>query len=72
MTARYQLQKVACLCDKFGWERKLQLQLTYAAIISVQPQYSLLCRFMEWDIQKVCEEEGIGIIPWGPLAGGTT
>ena len=36
----------------------------------LQPQYSLLCRFIEREHLPLCIEEGIGVIPWSPLAGG--
>jgi aryl-alcohol dehydrogenase-like predicted oxidoreductase len=36
----------------------------------LQPQYSLICRFIEREHLPLCVEEGIGVIPWSPLAGG--
>jgi aryl-alcohol dehydrogenase-like predicted oxidoreductase len=30
----------------------------------------LLDRTLEWDLVPVCQNEGIGIIPWSPLRGG--
>ena len=36
----------------------------------LQPQYSLICRFIEREHLPLCIEEGIGVIPWSPLAGG--
>jgi aryl-alcohol dehydrogenase-like predicted oxidoreductase len=35
-----------------------------------QPPYSLLTRGIEADVLPVCEQYGIGVIPWSPLAGG--
>jgi aryl-alcohol dehydrogenase-like predicted oxidoreductase len=35
-----------------------------------QPPYSLLVRAIEADVLPVCEEHGMGVIPWSPLAGG--
>jgi aryl-alcohol dehydrogenase-like predicted oxidoreductase len=35
-----------------------------------QPPYSLLTRAIEHDVLPTCQEYGIGVIPWGPLAGG--
>jgi aryl-alcohol dehydrogenase-like predicted oxidoreductase len=35
-----------------------------------QPPYSLLVRGIEADVLPVCEEYGMGVIPWSPLAGG--
>lgn len=41
-----------------------------AAPVSLQPQYNLLTRFIELEITDACAEYGLGMIPWGPLAGG--
>jgi aryl-alcohol dehydrogenase-like predicted oxidoreductase len=35
-----------------------------------QPPYSILNRAVESEILPVCEQHGIGVIPWSPLAGG--
>jgi aryl-alcohol dehydrogenase-like predicted oxidoreductase len=35
-----------------------------------QPPYSLLTRGIEADVLPVCQQYGIGVIPWSPLAGG--
>jgi len=56
----WQLQKAIDLVNSKGWE----------PIVCLQPQYNLLCRSTEWDLVKVCQNEGVGIIPWSPLAGG--
>ncbi len=39
-------------------------------IDSVQPRYNLLFRQIERELLPLCEEEGIGVIPYNPLAGG--
>jgi aryl-alcohol dehydrogenase-like predicted oxidoreductase len=36
-------------------------------VAAVQSQYSLLERVMEHGVVDVCEELGIGFVPWGPL-----
>ncbi len=36
----------------------------------LQPQYSLICRYIEREHLPLCLEEGIGVIPWSPLGGG--
>ncbi len=41
-----------------------------ARISSVQPRYNLLFRAFERDLLPLCEEEGIAVIPYNPLAGG--
>jgi aryl-alcohol dehydrogenase (NADP+) len=37
---------------------------------SVQPRYNLLFREIERELLPLCAEEGIGVIPYNPLAGG--
>jgi aryl-alcohol dehydrogenase-like predicted oxidoreductase len=37
---------------------------------SVQPRYNLLHREIERELLPLCAEEGIGVIPYNPLAGG--
>ena len=41
-----------------------------ARIDSVQPRYNLLFRTFERDLLPLCQEEGIAVIPYNPLAGG--
>ncbi|MGH2831459.1 MAG: aldo/keto reductase, partial [Solirubrobacteraceae bacterium] len=38
--------------------------------ICEQPPYSMLIRRIEADVLPVCEQYGMGVIPWSPLAGG--
>jgi aryl-alcohol dehydrogenase-like predicted oxidoreductase len=35
-----------------------------------QPPYSMLIRGIEADVLPVCQQYGMGVIPWSPLAGG--
>ena len=35
-----------------------------------QPPYSILVRGVEAEVLPVCQEYGMGVIPWSPLAGG--
>ena len=44
--------------------------LGVARFDSVQPRYNLLFRQIERDVLPLCREEGIGVIPYNPLAGG--
>ena len=37
---------------------------------SVQPRYNLLFRQIERELLPLCEAEGLGVIPYNPLAGG--
>ncbi len=36
----------------------------------MQPRYNLLFRQIERELLPLCEEEGLGVIPYNPLAGG--
>jgi len=56
----WQLQKALRLAEMHGW----------TAPVSLQPQYNLLAREIEWEIVPQCLEEGIGLLPWSPLGGG--
>jgi aryl-alcohol dehydrogenase-like predicted oxidoreductase len=38
--------------------------------VTLQPQYNLITRDIEFELVDVCRNEGIGILPWSPLAGG--
>lgn len=37
---------------------------------SVQPRYNLLFRQVERELLPLCQEEGVGVIPYNPIAGG--
>ncbi len=41
-----------------------------AAFVSLQAYYSLLGRELELDLIPMCEDQGLGIMVWSPLAGG--
>ncbi len=42
----------------------------FESFVSLQPQYSLVERNIEREVLPACREEGVGVIPWGPLGGG--
>jgi aryl-alcohol dehydrogenase-like predicted oxidoreductase len=42
----------------------------WAKFVSMQPQYSLLYREEEREMIALCHEEGLGVLPWSPLARG--
>jgi aryl-alcohol dehydrogenase-like predicted oxidoreductase len=44
--------------------------LRLARFDSVQPRYSLLFRQIEREMLPFCREEGVGVIPYNPIAGG--
>jgi 1-deoxyxylulose-5-phosphate synthase len=42
----------------------------FTKFVSVQPRYSLLFREIERELLPLVQEEGLGVIPYNPLAGG--
>jgi len=54
------LMKAIMISQQHGWAR----------FDCLQPEYSLLVRSTEWELLPLCQEEGIGVIAWSPLAGG--
>jgi aryl-alcohol dehydrogenase-like predicted oxidoreductase len=57
-----------------GWQMMKVLAVSaaagYTAPVSLQVQYSLLCRSTEYELTEVCEREGVGLVPWSGLKGG--
>jgi aryl-alcohol dehydrogenase-like predicted oxidoreductase len=57
-----------------GWQLQKATLLTrhlgLAPVVTLQPQYNLLQRGVEFELAQVCVNEGIGILPWSPLGGG--
>ncbi|HEX6220191.1 MAG TPA: aldo/keto reductase [Acidimicrobiia bacterium] len=57
-----------------GWQLERAVQMAahhdWAPIVTVQPQYNLLAREIEWDLLPACLEHDIGVLPWSPLGGG--
>ena len=64
--------RYAGVSNFLGWQlQKAALLAGEAApIVTLQPQYNLLVRDIELETVDVCLNEGIGILPWSPLAGG--
>jgi aryl-alcohol dehydrogenase-like predicted oxidoreductase len=56
----WQVQKVVDIADFGGLARP----------VTLQPQYNLLVREIEWEIVPACLAEGLGLLPWSPLGGG--
>jgi aryl-alcohol dehydrogenase-like predicted oxidoreductase len=56
----YQIQKYVDAADRHGLIRP----------VTVQPQYNLLARAIEWEVVPACQAEGLGLLPWSPLASG--
>ena len=44
--------------------------LRIAKFVSVQPRYNLLFREIERELIPLCVEDGLGVIPYNPIAGG--
>ena len=42
----------------------------YSAPVTLQPQYNLLVRDIEFEIVPACRDAGMGLLPWSPLGGG--
>ena len=57
-----------------GWQIQKAADLAFyrdlARPITLQPQYNLLVREIEWEIIPACAENGLGLLPWSPLGGG--
>ena len=57
-----------------GWQLQLIISTARAmgmqVPVTLQPQYSLLSREIEWEIMPAALYNGIGLLPWSPLAGG--
>jgi len=56
----WQFTKALYLADLHGWTR----------FVSMQNHYNLLYREEEREMLPLCQSEGIGVIPWSPLARG--
>lgn len=55
-----------------GWQvvKANSLAGPSARFVSLQAYYSLLGRELELDLVPMCEDQGLGIMVWSPLAGG--
>ncbi len=56
----WQLMKALAVSDAHGWNR----------FVGAQFQYSLVVRDIEFEYVDLFEQEGLGLLPWGPLGGG--
>jgi 1-deoxyxylulose-5-phosphate synthase len=56
----WQFAKALFLADQYGWTR----------FVSMQNHYNLLYREEEREMMPLCMDQGIGVIPWSPLARG--
>jgi 1-deoxyxylulose-5-phosphate synthase len=55
---------------RFGKALALQERNGWARFVSMQNHYNLLYREEEREMVPLCAEEGIGLMPWSPLARG--
>jgi aryl-alcohol dehydrogenase (NADP+) len=56
----WQFMKMLSVSERNGWAR----------FVSMQPQYNLVYREEEREMLPLCLSEGVGVIPWSPLARG--
>jgi aryl-alcohol dehydrogenase-like predicted oxidoreductase len=56
----WQFAKALYSADLHGWTR----------FVSMQPHYNLLYREEEREMLGLCADQGIGVVPWSPLARG--
>lgn len=56
----WQFSKALYLADRHGWSR----------FVTMQPHYNLLYREEEREMLPLCLDQGIGVLPWSPLARG--
>lgn len=56
----WQIQKAVATAAALGLE----------APVTLQPQYNLLVRELEWEIVPSSLDAGLGLLPWSPLGGG--
>ncbi|MGI8668079.1 MAG: aldo/keto reductase [Jatrophihabitans sp.] len=56
----WQLQQAVSVAEAHGWSRP----------VTLQPQYNLLVREIEWEIVPASQANGLGLLPWSPLGGG--
>jgi len=57
-----------------GWQVQKAVAVAAAAgleqPVTLQPQYNMLVREIEWEIVPSCQDAGLGLLPWSPLGGG--
>jgi aryl-alcohol dehydrogenase-like predicted oxidoreductase len=59
-TAAWKLMKALSVSERHGWAR----------FVSMQNHYNLIYREEEREMLPLCRAEGLGVIPWSPLARG--
>ena len=56
----WQLERMQQIAERNGWTK----------FVSLQPQYNLIYREEEREMIPCCQDQGIALVPWSPLAGG--
>jgi aryl-alcohol dehydrogenase-like predicted oxidoreductase len=56
----WQLMKMLSISERRGWAR----------FVSMQPHYNLVYREEEREMIPLCLDQGLGVLPWSPLARG--
>src|ERR1700677_3494494 len=56
----WEFSKMLYVAERHGWSR----------FVTMQDHYNLLYREEEREMLPLCEDQGIGVIPWSPLARG--
>jgi aryl-alcohol dehydrogenase (NADP+) len=58
----------------YAWQFMQMLDVSRAhgwtPFVSMQPQYNLVYREEEREMLPLCRDQGVGVIPWSPLARG--
>jgi len=62
------------LSNYTGWQLQLMMstarEMGVTVPVTLQQQYSLLSRESEWEVIPAALHNGVGLLPWSPLAGG--
>jgi len=57
----------------FAWQLMKALSISerrhLEKFVSLQAHYSLVARDVEYELVPLCEDQGLGLTPWSPLAG---
>jgi aryl-alcohol dehydrogenase-like predicted oxidoreductase len=57
-----------------GWQVQRAVDVAefarWSPPVTLQPQYNLLAREIEWEIVPAARANGLGLLPWSPLGGG--
>jgi aryl-alcohol dehydrogenase-like predicted oxidoreductase len=56
----WQFSKALYTSEKYGWVK----------FVTMQPHYNLMYREEEREMLPLCKDQGVGVVPWSPLARG--